>query len=118
MNIDGEQTDVRFAVHDGSAYYRPEKLHAEMAVFKTEVGSLGLSCIHVIHTDTEVARYVSQTSVEEYARSTDRAFFASLRAKTIVKQELNTSFLPSPYAHTYSHYMIVLTPGSINVTTF
>uniref|UniRef100_A0A8C3JSM2 Neural-cadherin n=1 Tax=Calidris pygmaea TaxID=425635 RepID=A0A8C3JSM2_9CHAR len=27
MNIDGKQTDVRFAVHDGSAYYRPEKLH-------------------------------------------------------------------------------------------
>ncbi|PKK25791.1 neural-cadherin [Columba livia] len=39
MNIDGEQTDVRFAVHDGSAYYRPEKLHAEMAVFKTEIQS-------------------------------------------------------------------------------
>ncbi|XP_054245691.1 neural-cadherin-like [Indicator indicator] len=39
MNIDGKQTDVRFAVHDGSAYYRPEKLHAEMAVFKNEIQS-------------------------------------------------------------------------------
>ncbi|OXB67759.1 hypothetical protein ASZ78_010361 [Callipepla squamata] len=36
MNIDGKQADVRFAVHDGSAYYRPEKLHAEMAAFKNE----------------------------------------------------------------------------------
>lgn len=43
MNVDGKQTDVRFAVHDGSAYYRPEKLHAEMAAFKNEVCSLGLS---------------------------------------------------------------------------
>ncbi|XP_014797646.1 PREDICTED: neural-cadherin-like [Calidris pugnax] len=39
MNIDGKQTDVRFAVHDGSAYYRPEKLHAEMAAFKNEIQS-------------------------------------------------------------------------------
>uniref|UniRef100_A0A8C0FJM4 Neural-cadherin n=1 Tax=Bubo bubo TaxID=30461 RepID=A0A8C0FJM4_BUBBB len=31
MSIDGKHTDVRFAVHDGSTYYRPEKLHAEMA---------------------------------------------------------------------------------------
>uniref|UniRef100_A0A672UN86 Neural-cadherin-like n=1 Tax=Strigops habroptila TaxID=2489341 RepID=A0A672UN86_STRHB len=31
MNIVGKQIDVRFAVRDGSAYYRPEKLHAEMA---------------------------------------------------------------------------------------
>lgn len=39
MNIDGKQADVRFAVLDGSAYYRPEKLHAEMAAFKNEVQS-------------------------------------------------------------------------------
>ncbi|NXD82407.1 CADN protein, partial [Halcyon senegalensis] len=39
MNVDGKQTDVRFAVHDGSAYYRPEKLHAEMAAFKDEIHS-------------------------------------------------------------------------------
>ncbi|XP_042677339.1 LOW QUALITY PROTEIN: neural-cadherin-like [Centrocercus urophasianus] len=39
MNADGKQADVRFAVHDGSAYYRPEKLHAEMAAFKNEVQS-------------------------------------------------------------------------------
>ncbi|XP_071612885.1 neural-cadherin-like isoform X2 [Heliangelus exortis] len=39
MNIDGKQTDVRFAVRDGSAYYRPEKLHAEMAAFKNEIQS-------------------------------------------------------------------------------
>ncbi|NXJ73147.1 CADN protein, partial [Trogon melanurus] len=39
MNIDGNQTDVRFAVRDGSAYYRPEKLHAEMAAFKNEIQS-------------------------------------------------------------------------------
>ncbi|XP_063190601.1 neural-cadherin-like isoform X3 [Chroicocephalus ridibundus] len=37
MNIDGKQTDVRFAVRGGSAYYRPEKLHAEMAAFKNEI---------------------------------------------------------------------------------
>ncbi|RMC09032.1 hypothetical protein DUI87_14036 [Hirundo rustica rustica] len=36
MSRDGKQTDVRFAVHAGSAYYRPEKLHAEMAAFRTE----------------------------------------------------------------------------------
>lgn len=39
MNTDGKQADIRFAVHDGSAYYRPEKLHAEMAAFKNEVRS-------------------------------------------------------------------------------
>ncbi|KFQ09898.1 Neural-cadherin, partial [Leptosomus discolor] len=39
MNTHGKQTDVRFAVHDGSAYYRPEKLHAEMAAFKNEIQS-------------------------------------------------------------------------------
>lgn len=39
MNADGKQADVRFAVHDASAYYRPEKLHAEMAAFKNEVRS-------------------------------------------------------------------------------
>ncbi|NXN44249.1 CADN protein, partial [Rhinoptilus africanus] len=39
MNIDGKQTDVRFAVRGGSAYYRPEKLHAEMAAFKNEIQS-------------------------------------------------------------------------------
>lgn len=43
MNRDGKQTDVRFAVRAGPAYYRPEKLHAEMAAFKTEVCSLGSS---------------------------------------------------------------------------
>ncbi|XP_009069496.1 PREDICTED: neural-cadherin-like, partial [Acanthisitta chloris] len=37
MNTDGKQTDVRFAVRDGSAYYRPEKLHAELAAFKAEI---------------------------------------------------------------------------------
>ncbi|XP_009464067.1 PREDICTED: neural-cadherin-like [Nipponia nippon] len=39
MNIDGKQTDIRFAVRGGSAYYRPEKLHAEMAAFKNEIQS-------------------------------------------------------------------------------
>ncbi|NWI22251.1 CADN protein, partial [Sula dactylatra] len=39
MNVDGKQTDVRFAVCGGSAYYRPEKLHAEMAAFKNEIQS-------------------------------------------------------------------------------
>ncbi|KFP90660.1 Neural-cadherin, partial [Apaloderma vittatum] len=39
MNIDGNQTDVRFAVRGGSAYFRPEKLHAEMAAFKNEIQS-------------------------------------------------------------------------------
>ncbi|NXL30986.1 CADN protein, partial [Glaucidium brasilianum] len=39
MSIDGKQTDVRFAVHDGSTYYRPEKLHAELAAFKNEIQS-------------------------------------------------------------------------------
>ncbi|NWH61172.1 CADN protein, partial [Geococcyx californianus] len=39
MNVGGNQTDVRFAVRHGSAYYRPEKLHAEMAAFKNEVQS-------------------------------------------------------------------------------
>lgn len=74
MNIDGKQTDIRFAVCDGLAYYRPEKLHAEMAAFKNEVCSLGLSCICVIHLNTEFARYISQTPVEEYARSTGKFF--------------------------------------------
>ncbi|NWX98396.1 CADN protein, partial [Nothoprocta ornata] len=39
LNTDGKQTDVRFTVTDGSAYYRPEKLHAEMAAFKNEIQS-------------------------------------------------------------------------------
>ncbi|KFV19902.1 Neural-cadherin, partial [Tauraco erythrolophus] len=39
MNIDGKKTDVRFAVHDGLVYYRPEKLHAVMAAFKNEIQS-------------------------------------------------------------------------------
>ncbi|XP_074957551.1 neural-cadherin-like isoform X3 [Phalacrocorax aristotelis] len=39
MNTDGKQTDVRFAVRGGSVYYRPEKLHAEMAAFKNEIQS-------------------------------------------------------------------------------
>ncbi|NXY89804.1 CADN protein, partial [Alcedo cyanopectus] len=39
LNVVGKQTDVRFAVHNGSAYYRPEKLHAELAAFKTEMQS-------------------------------------------------------------------------------
>ncbi|NWH79854.1 CADN protein, partial [Piaya cayana] len=37
MNVGGKQTDVRFAARHGSGYYSPEKLHAEMAAFKTEV---------------------------------------------------------------------------------
>lgn len=49
MNRDGKQTDVRFAVRAGPAYYRPEKLHAEMAAFKTEVCSLG-SSVELTHT--------------------------------------------------------------------
>ncbi|XP_032557279.1 neural-cadherin-like isoform X2 [Chiroxiphia lanceolata] len=39
MNRGGKQTDVRFAVRGGSAYHRPEKLHAEMAAFKNEIQS-------------------------------------------------------------------------------
>ncbi|NXA34968.1 CADN protein, partial [Eudromia elegans] len=39
LNTGGKQTDVRFAVADGSAFYRPEKLHAEMAAFKYEIQS-------------------------------------------------------------------------------
>ncbi|XP_061324823.1 neural-cadherin-like [Pezoporus flaviventris] len=49
-NIDGKQIDVRFAVRDGSSYYRPEKLHAEMEAFKNEVQSalqLSISQIEV-----------------------------------------------------------------------
>lgn len=58
-NIDGKQTDVRVAVRDGSTYYRPEKLHAEMAAFKTKVFSLGLSCIYVIHQNAGFVGYLS-----------------------------------------------------------
>uniref|UniRef100_A0A8C5JEE2 CADN protein n=1 Tax=Junco hyemalis TaxID=40217 RepID=A0A8C5JEE2_JUNHY len=48
MGRDGPQTDVRFAVRAGSAYYTPEKLHAEMAAFKTEVAlQLNISQIDV-----------------------------------------------------------------------
>uniref|UniRef100_H0ZFH7 Neural cadherin n=1 Tax=Taeniopygia guttata TaxID=59729 RepID=H0ZFH7_TAEGU len=48
MGRDGRQTDVRFAVRAGPAYYRPEKLHAEMAAFKTEVAlQLNISQIDV-----------------------------------------------------------------------
>ncbi|NXG56211.1 CADN protein, partial [Hemiprocne comata] len=39
MNINGKQTDVRFAVRDDLAYYRPEKLHAEISAFKNEIQS-------------------------------------------------------------------------------
>ncbi|NWS17802.1 CADN protein, partial [Pachyramphus minor] len=39
MNRGQNQTDVTFAVRGGSAYYRPEKLHAEMAAFKHEIQS-------------------------------------------------------------------------------
>ncbi|XP_068812246.1 neural-cadherin isoform X1 [Struthio camelus] len=39
LNIGGKQTDIRFSVTDGSAYYRPEKLHAEMAAFQNEIQS-------------------------------------------------------------------------------
>lgn len=37
MDVDRRQTDVRLAVHDGSSYYRPEKLHGQMAAFKNKV---------------------------------------------------------------------------------
>uniref|UniRef100_A0ACB8EA14 Uncharacterized protein n=1 Tax=Sphaerodactylus townsendi TaxID=933632 RepID=A0ACB8EA14_9SAUR len=37
MNVDGRQTDVRFAVVNGSSYYRPEKLHGQVAAFKNKV---------------------------------------------------------------------------------
>ncbi|XP_062997498.1 neural-cadherin-like [Elgaria multicarinata webbii] len=36
-NVDGRQTDVRFAVQNGSSYYRPEMLHGQMAAFKNKI---------------------------------------------------------------------------------
>ncbi|XP_074864923.1 neural-cadherin-like [Carettochelys insculpta] len=39
MNVDGRQTSLRFAVHGDSSYYRPEKLHGEMAAFKNKIQS-------------------------------------------------------------------------------
>ncbi|XP_074824817.1 neural-cadherin-like [Natator depressus] len=39
MNVDGRQTNLRFAVRGGSSYYRPEKLHGEMAAFKNKIQS-------------------------------------------------------------------------------
>lgn len=92
MNIDGKQTDIRFAVRDGLAYYRPEKLHAEMAAFKNEVYSLGLSCICVIHLNTEFARYISQTPVEEYARSTSKFFVLHSGQKHLSRKCLIQAF--------------------------
>ncbi|XP_065272866.1 neural-cadherin-like [Emys orbicularis] len=37
MNVDGRQTNLRFAVRGGFSYYRPEKLHGEMAAFKNKI---------------------------------------------------------------------------------
>ncbi|XP_077166172.1 neural-cadherin-like isoform X2 [Paroedura picta] len=37
MDVDGRWTDVRLAVQDGSSYYRPEKLHGQMAAFKNKI---------------------------------------------------------------------------------
>lgn len=39
MNVDEKQTDVRFAVQNGSSYFRPEKLQGQMAAFKNKVRS-------------------------------------------------------------------------------
>ncbi|XP_048672720.2 neural-cadherin-like [Caretta caretta] len=39
MNVDGRQTNLRFAVRGGSSYYRPEKVHGEMAAFKNKIQS-------------------------------------------------------------------------------
>ncbi|CAM4543070.1 unnamed protein product [Lepidochelys kempii] len=39
MNVDGRQTNLRFAVCGGSSYYRPEKVHGEMAAFKNKIQS-------------------------------------------------------------------------------
>jgi len=91
MNIDGKQTDVRFAVCGGSMCYRPEKLHAEMAAYKNEVYSLGL-CTYVIHPDTEFTRYVSQTSVKKYARSTYQVFLLHSGQKHLLSECLIQAF--------------------------
>ncbi|KAJ6666039.1 hypothetical protein lerEdw1_000943 [Lerista edwardsae] len=37
MNVDEKQTDVRFAVQNGSSYFRPEKLQGQMAAFKNKI---------------------------------------------------------------------------------
>lgn len=85
MNIDGKQADVRFAVLDGSVYYRPEKLHAEMAAFKNEVCSLGLFCRLSIWVNDIDASYVSQTSHKPQWKNMQdlQIGIASLRTKKL-----------------------------------
>ncbi|XP_025072404.1 neural-cadherin-like isoform X1 [Alligator sinensis] len=39
MNIDRRRTDLRFAVRGSSSYYRPEKLHGDIAAFKSKIQS-------------------------------------------------------------------------------
>uniref|UniRef100_A0ABM5ETP5 Neural-cadherin-like n=1 Tax=Pogona vitticeps TaxID=103695 RepID=A0ABM5ETP5_9SAUR len=56
LNVNGRQTDVRFAVQNGSSYYRPEKLHGQVAAFKNKIQlALGVN--------------VSQTDVDECQRT-------------------------------------------------
>ncbi|KAJ7311916.1 hypothetical protein JRQ81_006236, partial [Phrynocephalus forsythii] len=54
LNINGRQTDVRFAVQNGSSYYRPEKLHGQMAAFKNKI-QLALG-VNVSQTDVDECR--------------------------------------------------------------
>lgn len=78
MNRDGKQTDVRFAVHAGSGYYRPEKLHAEMAAFKTEVCSLGSP---VGLTQTLSLQRVNPKPQWKKTYTASTGFIASLRTR-------------------------------------
>uniref|UniRef100_A0A8C3RIH1 Neural-cadherin n=1 Tax=Chelydra serpentina TaxID=8475 RepID=A0A8C3RIH1_CHESE len=51
MNVDGRQTNLRFAVRGGSSYYRPEKVHGEIAAFKNKVCAPIL--IHILQIDVD-----------------------------------------------------------------
>uniref|UniRef100_A0A8C8R7D8 Neural-cadherin n=1 Tax=Pelusios castaneus TaxID=367368 RepID=A0A8C8R7D8_9SAUR len=55
-NIDGRQTNLRFSVYGGSSYYKPEKLHGEMAAFKNKVSVAWLESLEV---------HISQIDVDE-----------------------------------------------------
>ncbi|XP_053127320.1 neural-cadherin-like [Hemicordylus capensis] len=53
-NVDGKQTDVRFAVQNGSSYYRPEKLQGQIAAFKNKI-QLALG-VNVSQVDVDECR--------------------------------------------------------------
>lgn len=97
MNADGKQADVRFAVHDGSVYYRPEKLHAEMAAFKNEVRSRVVpwtQCLGEWHNQDAFSKL--QTNFTGRICGICRYVFCLTWDKTFVKHMLNSSCLPSP----------------------